>query len=93
MPEHHTVTVTATAPWVGMLKQMLAEEGVEVTGGSAGTEERGAGEFAEQVATNLVADGAIAAVMLAVKRFKKRVPKAKVEIDGEAVEDDDPPTV
>lgn len=46
-------------------------------------------QFAASVASDLVASGTLLAITQAVKRFKKRVPKATVLLDGEPVEDDD----
>ena len=47
-----------------------------------------------QVAINLVSTGAAAAIAMAVKKFLKRTPHAKVEVEGEppTLEDNCPPS-
>lgn len=64
---------------------MLAEEGVRVDRGTPGeVERRGIGWSADTqtAVTTLLVMGTGVAIKTAVARFRKRFPKAKVEVDG-----------
>jgi hypothetical protein len=73
------------------LSQMLKAEGVHVVEGHAPPEvERRGIDFStdvQQVIVTLVAMGAPVAIKAAVTKFRKRFPRAKVEVEAEAPDD------
>jgi hypothetical protein len=74
----------------GMLDQMMREQGVLVTSRSAGTEERGGIAWsadAQMAVTALVVNGAPVAIKAALATFRKRFPKAMIEIEDDGPDD------
>jgi hypothetical protein len=73
------------------LAQMLSEEGVRVVEGDAPPEvERRGIDYStdvQQVVVALVAIGAPTAIKAAVTKFRKRFPRATVEVQAEAPDD------
>ena len=70
----------------GMLDQMMREEGVRVVSRSRAKEERDweSAMGAAAAITTLVVEGGRPAIRAALALFRKRFPKAKVEVDGES---------
>lgn len=69
----------------GMLDQMMREQGVRVVSRSSAKEERDweSAMGAAAAITTLVVEGGRPAIRAALALFRKRFPKAKVEVDGE----------
>jgi hypothetical protein len=68
--------------FVGALAQCLREEGVEVDY-EPPIEERGGTEVAREVVIGIMANGAWAAIVLGVKKYRKRFGKGRVKLEGE----------
>jgi len=89
----HRITYRGPAPLVGMLRQMLEDEGVAVTlSGEPPLETRGTGEIAESVIATLLATGAVEAIRAVMERFRERSRgRADVDLDenGDAGNADD----
>jgi hypothetical protein len=67
---------------VGALVQMLERQGVRVDW-SPPEERRGLGADANEVIVNLVSTGSVVAIAAAVKQFRTRFPRHKIEVEGE----------
>ncbi len=74
-------------PLVGVLVQMLEEEGVQVRWQPP--ERREVRGMAEAVVVDLVADGALTGIKAAVLKFRGQFWRARVDVEGE--DDDAPP--
>lgn len=72
-----------------MLVQMLEQEGVAVEW-SRPHEERGLSADLNEVIVNLVSTGSAVAIAAAVKNFRNRVPRAKVDVEGKTDDSPDP---
>jgi hypothetical protein len=84
MPEQsRTITYRGPAPFVSLLAQMLEEEGASVEW-EPPIEERGAGEMAQDIVSQLIATGAAAGIAEAIRRFREWT-KGK----GDVTQDDD----
>jgi hypothetical protein len=74
---------------VGALAQELREAGVEVEY-EPPTEERGAGQIAQDVVIGIAANGAYEAIKTAIARFREHHPHSIVELEED--DGDDLPT-
>jgi hypothetical protein len=72
---------------VGALVQMLEQQGVQVDW-TPPQEHRGLGADVNEVIVNLVSTGSVVAIAAAVKQFRARFPRHKIEVEGEAEPDD-----
>lgn len=88
MTETHTVTYRGSAPFASMLAQMLEQEGLEVAWDRP-EESRGMVDMAEGYAVAMAVHGSIVSIRAAVAKFRKRVPKAEVEVKPGSDQPDD----
>ena len=77
-----TITYYGDAARVGALVQMLEQQGVRVEW-SPPREERGLASDINEVVVNLVSTGSALAIAAAVKQFRQRFPRHKIEVEGE----------
>lgn len=87
-----TIVYRGGAARVAMLAQMLRSEGVQVEY-TPPEEQRGIGGDLNEVVVNLVSTGTVVAIGAAVKKFRERVPRAKVKVEGEDAGEAAPPEV
>lgn len=86
-----TITYRGKPPWHTALVQFLEEEGVRVEWSPPSVEEpRGIGADVNQVVVNLISTGTVAAIALAVRKFRNYGPqsKGKVDVEGEPQDED-----
>lgn len=85
-----TITYRGKPPWHTALVQFLKEEGVRVEWSPpAEAEERGIGADVNQVVVNLISAGTVAAIAVAVRKFRNYGPRDKGQVEVESEQPDD----